>query len=64
MFLYYTLEMSVDILRTHISQPKYDDTGEPSTTGSNEFPEIQIMGEQNETLLSCFGQDRRIFQAV
>jgi hypothetical protein len=46
------LQCPIDPIRVHIAEAKRDDTGQCGSTGGDQFPEAQVMGQQNASFLA------------
>jgi hypothetical protein len=54
------VEMQIDAVRAHITQPENDDAGQFSPAGGQEISKIEVMGKKNAAVPAGFGQYLRI----
>ena len=46
------LQRPIDPIGVHITEAKRDDTGQRGSTGGDQFPEAQVMDQQNASFLA------------
>jgi hypothetical protein len=46
------LQRPIDPIGVHIAEAKCDHTGQPGPTGGDQFPEAQVMDQQNASFLA------------